>query len=133
MRLRSNVALGDAVEGERQRAVGGALDGRVPVERDRILPVLGVVAAAERVGAAFEREPREPRRNRPPGVVAHRAVNPPHHFAAADVDVADVARLDDQRQRAGADAPGARAAARRRRGRGGLRGAASKVAWVTAL
>ena len=95
--------VGDAVEGERQRAVGGALDGRVPGERHGVVPVLGAVAAAERVGAASSANPDEARRNRAPGVVAHRAVDAPHHFAPADVDVADVAGLDDQRQRAGAD------------------------------
>ena len=70
-------------------------------------------------------------------MVAHCPVDPPHHFAPADVDVADVAGLDDQRHRAGADglALGQRlvAAVDEAGTVGAASGAASKGSSVTAL
>jgi hypothetical protein len=95
--------VGDAVEGEGQRSVGAALDGGVPREADVVPAMLGAIAAGERRLAALEGEPREPGRNRPPLVIAHRPVDATHDLASAGVDVADVAGFDDQRERAGAN------------------------------
>ena len=88
-----------AVEGEDDRAVGGAGDAALPEEVDVGLAVGDVVADREGVGPGFDLDVGKLGADGAPVVVTDGGVDPAHDLVLAEPDVAQVAVIVQRRER----------------------------------